>query len=235
LDQIRAQYPMVMHGVSLSIGSTDPLNFEYLASLKQLIERVQPEWISDHLCWTRVRDVNSHDLLPLPYSEEAIQHVADRVSRVQDFLGRQILMENLSSYVTYTDSVMSEWEFFSAVCERADCLMLLDINNVYVSSRNHGFAPLDYICGVPAHRVRQFHLAGHSDHGSYVVDTHDHDVVDAVWDLYAQALAHLGPVSTMIERDDHIPPLQELLQELEHARALGTQVLAQRGIDVRAA
>lgn len=226
LDQISAHYPIVMHGVSMSIGSADPLNYDYLARLKQLIDRVQPRWISDHLCWTGVLNKNSHDLLPLPYSEESIQHVADRVARVQDFLGRQMLLENLSSYVTYKASVMPEWEFLTAVCERADCLILLDINNIYVSARNHGFSAQQYLDGIPIDRVQQFHLAGHSDHGDYVVDTHDHDVVDSVWTLYAAALQRFGAVSTMIERDDAIPPLAELLQELDKARAIGDHVLA---------
>ena len=219
LDRIRAMYPMVMHGVSLSIGSSDPLSTEYLSGLKRLAERVEPEWVSDHLCWTGVDGRNLHDLLPLPYTEEAIAHVAGRVCRVQEYLGRQILLENVSSYVTYADSCVSEWEFLSAVAERADCHILLDVNNVYVSAHNHGFDARTYIEGVPPERVRQIHLAGHSHNGSLIIDTHDHPVPDPVWALYGETVAHLGPVSTMIERDDDIPPLEDLLAELSQARA----------------
>ena len=220
LDRIREHYPMVMHGVSLSIGSSDPLDFEYLAALKRLAARVEPEWISDHLCWTGTDGRNLHDLLPLPYTEEAIAHVAERVSRVQDYLGRQILLENVSSYVTYTDSGIFEWEFLTAVAERADCCILLDVNNIYVSAHNHGFDALAYLDGVPSERVRQIHLAGHSYNGSLIVDTHDHPVPDPVWELYVETIARLGPVSTMIERDDDIPPLEVLLAELAQARSL---------------
>ena len=220
LDRIREHYPMVMHGVSLSIGGCDPLDPGYLAALKRLAARVEPAWISDHLCWTGIDGRNLHDLLPLPYTEEAIAHVAGRVGQVQDCLGRQILLENVSSYVTYTDSRISEWEFLSAVAERADCHILLDVNNVCVSAHNHGFDPLAYLDGVPPGRVRQIHLAGHSHDGSLIVDTHDHPVPDPVWALYAEAIARLGPVSTMIERDDDIPPLETLLAELAQARSL---------------
>ena len=224
LDRIREHYPMVMHGVSLSIGGSDPLDAEYLAGLKRLAGRVEPAWISDHLCWTGIGGRNLHDLLPLPYTEEAVAHVAERVARVQDCLDRQILLENVSSYVTYTDSCVSEWEFLSAVAERADCWILLDVNNVYVSAHNHGFDPLAYLDGVPSERVRQIHLAGHSHNGSLIIDTHDHPVPNPVWDLYVEAIARLGPVSTMIERDDDIPPLEVLLEELAQARSLAESV-----------
>ena len=220
LDRIRAHYPMVMHGVSLSIGGCDPLDSDYLAALGRLADRVEPAWISDHLCWTGVDGRNLHELLPLPYTEEAIAHVAGRVRRVQDRLGRRILLENVSSYVTYTDSRISEWEFLSAVAEAADCYLLLDVNNVYVSAHNHGFDALAYLDGVPSERVRQIHLAGHRHNGSLIVDTHDHPVPDPVWTLYAEAIARLGPVSTMIERDDDIPPLDTLLAELAQARTV---------------
>ena len=220
LDRIREHYPMVMHGVSLSIGGSDPLDADYLAALKRLAARVEPAWISDHLCWTGIDGRNLHDLLPLPYTEEAVAHVAGRVGRVQDCLGRQILLENVSSYVTYTDSRLCEWEFLSAVAERADCHILLDVNNVFVSAHNHGFDALAYLDGVPPGRVRQIHLAGHSHNGSLIVDTHDHPVPDPVWALYAEAIARIGPVSTMIERDDDIPPLDVLLAELAQARSL---------------
>ena len=224
LDRIREHYPMVMHGVSLSIGGSDPLDTGYLAALKRLAARVEPAWISDHLCWTGIDGRNLHDLLPLPYTEEAIAHVAGRVIQAQDCLGRRILLENVSSYVTYTDSRLSEWEFLSAVAERADCHILLDVNNVYVSAHNHGFDPLAYLDGVPPGRVRQIHLAGHSHNGSLIVDTHDHPVPDPVWALYAEAVARLGPVSTMIERDDDIPPLEVLLAELAQARSLAARL-----------
>ena len=224
LHKIREHYPMVMHGVSLSIGSTDPLDYDYLTKLKILANELQPEWLSDHICWTSVGDINSHDLLPLPYSEEAISHVVERVKQVQDFLGRQILLENVSSYLTYQESVVPEWEFLSEVAQRADCLILFDVNNIYVSARNHGFDPRDYIDAMDPVRIRQFHLAGHTDYGDYVIDTHDHDVPDPVWELYRYALQRYGPVSTMIERDDNIPPLTELLAELQIARDIADQV-----------
>ncbi|MGI9330936.1 MAG: MNIO family bufferin maturase [Gammaproteobacteria bacterium] len=225
LDRIRADYPVVMHGVSLSIGSTAPLDFDYLAKLKRLAHRVEPAWVSDHLCWTGVAGQNMHDLLPVPYTQEAITHIADRVQQVQDYLGRQILLENVSSYVTWSDSQVEEWEFLSAIARQADCLLLLDVNNVYVSSQNHDFDPLDYFAGLPADRVRQFHLAGHSHNGELIIDTHDQPVPDPVWSLYAQALAIFGEVSTMIERDADIPPLPTLVAELEQARQVARRAL----------
>lgn len=225
LQAIRERYPMVMHGVSLSIGSTDPLDKDYLRQLKKLANEVQPEWISDHLCWTGLDGINSHDLLPMPYTEEAIGHIAERIMQVQDTLGRQLLLENVSSYLSYTDSVMSEWAFYNEIVERSDCLMLLDINNVYVSSRNHHFDAQAYLDSINPARVRQFHLAGHSDYGTHVIDTHDHDVCDPVWQLYRQALQRFGPISTMIERDDNIPPLNELLDELNIARQIAAETL----------
>jgi len=228
LHAIREHYPMVMHGVSLSIGSTDPLNQDYLRRLKVLSNELQPEWISDHLCWTGAQQTNSHDLLPLPYNEEAINHVVARIEQVQEFLGRQILMENVSSYVTYTDSEMTEWQFFNEVAKRSGCLMLLDINNIYVSARNHGFLAEDYLAGIAQDKVRQFHLAGHTDYGDYVIDTHDHDVADPVWALYKKALQRFGWISTMIERDDNIPPLNQLLAEIEQARTIAHDVLGKR-------
>ena len=220
LTRIREHYPMVMHGVSMSIGSTEPLNFDYLKQLKELIKRVEPEWISDHLCWTGVNGLNLHDLMPLPYTEEAVQHVADRVSQVQDYLGQQILLENVSSYVSYSDSIMSEAEFYREVTERADCLMLLDINNIYVSAYNHNFDPYTYLSAMPSERIYQFHLAGHTYENNLIIDTHDHPIADPVFDLYAAAVERFGRVSTMIERDDNIPPLSELMNELEHVKGI---------------
>jgi uncharacterized protein (UPF0276 family) len=227
LGQVRARYSVVLHGVSLSIGSSDHLNWDYLRQLKALAARIEPMWISDHLCWTGLNGRNLHDLLPLPYTEEAVIHVSDRIRAVQDFLGRRLLIENVSSYLTYTDSCMSEWEFLSAVAGRADCLILLDINNIYVSSFNHEFDPREYLRGVPVERVQQFHIAGHRNHGDYIVDTHDEPVIDPVWRLYADACRRFGPVSTMIERDGNIPPLAQLLGELDQARRIAAGITVQ--------
>jgi len=216
---------MVMHGVSMSLGSAEPLDMEYLKRLKQLHDELQPAWFSDHLCWTGLDGVNAHDLLPMPYTEEAIDHVVERIQRVQDYMGLQMLIENVSSYITYAESQISEWEFLREVTDRADCHILFDVNNIYVSARNHDFDPLDYIKGTNPERVRQFHLAGHTDYGDYVIDTHDHDIPDPVWHLYRQALLHFGPVSTMIERDDNIPSLAELMAELDIARKIAADTL----------
>jgi len=234
LDVIRADYEMVMHGVSMSIGSTDPINKNYLKALKQLIDRVQPHWISDHLCWTSVNGSNSHDLLPLPYNEETINHTVERIKQVQDFLGRQILMENLSSYVTYNESEMTEWAFFNEIAKRADCHVLLDINNIFVSAHNHHFDPIDYIKGMDSERIMQFHLAGHSYSGDMIIDTHDHDVCDPVWALYEEALKHYGAVSTMIERDDNIPEFVELRDELSIAEKIAKKTLTPEQLIIRA-
>ncbi|HYL18832.1 MAG TPA: DUF692 domain-containing protein [Burkholderiales bacterium] len=225
LDRIRADYPVVMHGVSLSIGSSDPLDMHYLRALKVLAERVSPHWISDHLCWTGVSGRNTHDLLPLPYTEEALAQVVAKVEAVQDYLGRRILLENVSSYVSYKDSELTEWEFLAEIARRADCLILLDVNNIYVSAYNHGFDAEAYLDAIPAERVQQIHLAGHSNCGDHIIDTHDADVIDPVWDLYAKAIARLGPVSTMIERDDHIPLLADLVSELDRARRVAEVAL----------
>ncbi|HKK15295.1 MAG TPA: DUF692 domain-containing protein [Gammaproteobacteria bacterium] len=225
LHEIRTHYPMVMHGVSLSIGSTDPLNKNYLKTLKQLADEVDPEWMSDHLCWTSVNQTNSHDLLPLPYNRESLDHVVERIRIVQDYLERPFLLENVSTYLTYRNSDVQEWDFLSEVVDRADCGILLDINNIYVSARNHGFRAKDYIDAIDPSRVWQFHLAGHSDYGDYVIDTHDHDVPDPVWELYRYALRRFGPVSTMIERDDNIPPFPELHAEMNMARNIATETL----------
>lgn len=231
LDRIRADYPMVMHGVSLSIGSSTEIDKDYLRDLRILADRIQPAWISDHLCWTGVHGQNIHDLLPLPYTEETASHVAERVNQVQDYLGRRILLENVSSYASYVDSTMSEWEFISLLCEKTDCLLLLDINNIYVSSYNHDFDPKVFIDGIPADCVQQMHLAGHHNHGDYIIDTHDAPVIDPVWDLYRYALERLGPISTMIERDDNIPELAELVQELNTARNIAAQVFQSNPVE----
>lgn len=228
LEQLRRDYPVVMHGVSLSIGSADPLNLDYLAQLKDLAARVEPLWISDHLCWTGVAGRNLHDLMPLPYTEEAVAHVAARVARVQEYLGRRILLENVSSYVAYRASEITEWEFLAEIARRADCLILLDVNNLYVSSRNHDFDPAAYLEGVPAERVQQIHLAGHENCGDCIIDTHDAPIADPVWDLYGEAVRRFGPVPTMIERDDNFPPLAELVAELDHARRVARAAITER-------
>lgn len=227
LDRICERYPVVLHGVSLSIGSVDPLNKQYLVDLKKLADRTHPKWISDHLCWTGTQGLNLHDLLPLPYTDEALKHLVNRIHQVQEFLGRRILLENVSSYLTYQHSTISEWEFLREVAQQADCLILLDINNIHVSAHNHGFDPLDYLNGMPAERIQQIHLAGHLNKGDYSIDTHDHEIIDSVWELYAESVRRFGHVSTMIERDDDIPPLDTLLIELQKARDISSSVLAE--------
>lgn len=225
LDKIRTNYPIVMHGVSLSLGSSDPLDIDYLRQLKALVARVEPAWISDHLCWTGVNGINAHDLLPIPYTWQAVEHLVARIQQIQDFLGRPILIENVSSYLTYKQSEMTEWEFIRELVKRAGCYILLDVNNVYVSAINHQFEPLDYIQAMPAERVVQIHLAGHANHGDYIIDTHDAPVIQPVWALYAATIQHVGQVSTMIERDDNMPPLAELLAEVNEARRISAEVL----------
>lgn len=231
LDKIRAIYPMVMHGVSLSLGSTDPLDMDYLKQLKELAHRVEPAWISDHLCWTGVQGLNAHDLLPIPYTHEAVRHIVSRVQQIQEYLKRPILIENVSSYLTYKESELTEWDFILDIVQQSGCFILLDVNNVYVSSVNHQFNPLDFIHSMPANRVAQIHLAGHSDHGDYIIDTHDEPVVQAVWSLYEASIAHLGPVSTMIERDDNMPPFSELLNEINHAKNIAQKVLSEELVE----
>ena len=220
LRAMRERAPVVLHGVSLSIGSVDSLDEGYLARLATLVAEVEPAIVSDHLCWSGVGGHTAHDLWPLPYTTEALDHIVERVARVQDRLGRRILLENPSSYVTFAASEIGEAEFLAEVARRADCGILLDINNVYVSAQNHGWDAAGYLAAIPVERVGQIHLAGHTDHGSHLLDTHDMPVCAAVWDLYAAAVARFGPVSTMIERDDHIPPLAELIAELDHARRI---------------
>ncbi|MCX7344254.1 MAG: DUF692 domain-containing protein [Alphaproteobacteria bacterium] len=225
LDRIAESYPLVMHGVSLSIASTADLDMDYLAQLKELARRIEPRWISDHLCWTGVHGVNLHDLLPVPYTEEALAHVSDRIARVQDYLGRRLVIENVSSYITYECSEISEWDFVAELARRADCLLLLDVNNVFVSGMNHDFDQRAFIESIPVDRVVQFHLAGHSEGETCLIDTHDQPVCEEVWTLYGKALERFGTVSTMIERDDNIPPLAELVAELDTARAIAALAL----------
>ncbi|MBB2483912.1 DUF692 domain-containing protein [Mitsuaria sp. WAJ17] len=226
LERLRRDYPVVMHGVSLSIGSSDPLDRAYLRELRALADRIEPGWVSDHLCWGGVDHRRLHDLLPLPYTEATLDHLLPRIDEVQELLGRPLVLENVSSYVRYAQDEMGEADFIAALLKRSGAMLLLDVNNVYVSSRNHGFDARAFIDAMPAERVRQIHLAGHEDQGELLIDTHDHPVCDAVWQLYAYTLHRMGPVPTMIERDDHIPPLPELLQELDLARQLSRRVLA---------
>ncbi len=225
LDRIRADYPLVMHGVSMSIGSTAPLDRDYLRDLKALADRLQPGWVSDHLCWTGVDHRNLHDLLPMPYTAAALDHLTMRVHEAQELLQRPLVLENVSSYIRFAADEMSEAEFVAELLRRTGAGLLLDVNNIYVSSRNHGFDPLDYLDRMPAGQIRQIHLAGHEDRGDIVIDTHDHPVRDEVWALYAEAVRRFGLVPTMIERDDHIPPLPELLAELGRARDVATAAL----------
>ena len=230
LDAIAERYPLVMHGVSLSIGGPHELDMQYLEQLKQLAGRVKPAWISDHLCWSRGNAHQLHDLLPLPYTEESLYYVAGRVRQVQDVLQQPLVLENVSSYVRAADDDFTEWAFLEALSRLSDCELLLDVNNVYVSGRNHGFDPWTFIRSLPAQKIRQLHLAGHADYGDYVIDTHDHSICDPVWELYQRTLEHLGPVATLLERDDHFPPLVELVDELDKARELGGLALARRAL-----
>jgi uncharacterized protein (UPF0276 family) len=227
LDEVRARYPVILHGVSMSIGSAGGLASNYLARLKTLAERIDPLWVSDHLCWTRTSAHNSHDLLPLPLTDEALQAVCDNIDHAQKVLGRAMLFENPSSYLTFPEDEMAEWDFLAEMTRRTGCYLLLDINNIYVSSRNHGFSAQHYLAGLPLDRVRQIHLAGHdpaTPERDIIIDTHDRAVADGVWDLYAKAMAMIDqPVATMIERDERIPPLPELLSELDRARGLALE------------
>ena len=223
LDKIRRDYPMAMHGVAMSIGSSSGVNLIYLKKIKALSDRIEPLWISDHLCWTGNDPHFLHDLYPLPYTDEAAKHVVAQIRQAQNVLQRRLVLENVSSYIHYRQSCASEWQFLSYIAEEADCLLLVDVNNIYVSSINHGFDACHYLRGLPAQRVKQIHLAGHSHQGGHIIDTHDQPVAEAVWALYAHACQLLGPVATMIERDDHIPDLATLLAELSHARQIAQQ------------
>ena len=220
LELVRRDYPITFHGVGMSLGSTDPLNRDYLERLKDLVERFQPAYVSDHLCWVSAEGRYGHELFPLPYVETVVNHIVERVQCVQEFLGRSILIENVSSYLTYKISDMEEWDFLSLIAERAGCEILLDINNVYVSARNHGFDPEDYILKVPVDRVRQFHLAGHEDQGTHLLDSHSNSVHDSVWELYKKTLLHLGPLPTLIEWDNNIPEFPVLYAEAAKAQGL---------------
>ena len=223
LDRIRAKYPIVLHGVSLSIASTAPFDTDYLRDLKALADRTEPAFVSDHLCWTGVHGINLHDLLPFPYTREALAHVVARVQHVQETLKRPIALENVSTYVQFGHSEMTEWEFIAEMTRKTGCWLVFDVNNVFVSAFNHDYDPLTFIDGIPADRVVQFHLAGHEHNMTHIIDTHDALVCDAVWDLYRAALRRFGPVSTIIERDDNIPPLADMIAELQTAREIAAE------------
>jgi uncharacterized protein (UPF0276 family) len=225
LRAVRERWPVVLHGVSLSLGSTDPLDARTLDGLAALADEIEPAMVSDHLCWGSHGGAYAHDLLPLPFTEEALAHVAERVLRVQDRLKRRILVENVSSYVAFTQSTMTEHEFLSALAERADCGLLLDVNNVFVSAHNHGFDAGAFIDAIPVDRVGQFHLAGHSRLGELLLDTHDHPVRDEVWELYGRAVARFGAVPTLVEWDDKVPPLARVVDESRRAKAVAEQAL----------
>ena len=219
LEQVRSHYPVTLHGVGMSLGSTDPLDHTYLGKLKTLAERIEPAWISDHLAWIAADGRYVHDLLPLPYTSAALDHVSERLLQVQDFLGRPLLVENPSSYMTFVESDISEWEFLSSLTARTDCLLLLDVNNVYVSAKNHGFEPTDYIESLPVGAVREIHLAGYEEQQGYLFDTHGQQVHPPVWDLYRHALKRLGPVPTLIEWDTDVPEFEVLAGEARLAQA----------------
>jgi uncharacterized protein (UPF0276 family) len=231
LQQIAERYPVVMHGVSLSIGSTDPVDFEYLGKLKRLAKEIDAKWISDHICWTGVLGRNSHDLLPVPFTEQTLRHLVERVRTVQDFLERPFVLENPSSYVTFQDSTMDEWEFVTRMAEEADCGLLLDVNNVYVSSFNHDLDPDEFIRSLPHERIVQFHLAGHSNFTTHIIDTHDNHVTDPVWELYRTAHQLTGGVSTLLEWDANIPPFPVVHEEVLKAKQfMGEHLAAARGV-----
>ncbi len=220
INQIAEQYPVVMHGVSMSIGSTDPINIEYLKKLKILAKEIDAKWISDHLCWTGVLGKNTHDLLPLPLTEESLKHVVERIKMVQDILERPLTLENPSSYVQFQEDTFTECDFIREMANESDCRLLLDLNNVYVSSFNHNFDPLEYVKALPLERVVQFHLAGHTNKGTHIIDTHDDHVVKPVWELYAETIKLTGQVSTLLEWDANIPEFPELRKEVLKAKEI---------------
>ena len=229
LDEVVARYPVVAHGVSMSIGSADPLDRDYLDKLKRFVDEIEPAWVSDHVCWTGIGGVNTHDLVPIPFTEESLKHVVERVRIVQEILERPLVLENPSSYVTYVASTMTEWEFLARMAEEADCGLLLDVANVRVSSVNHDFDPVEYLRALPHERIVQMHLAGHEEMGTHIVDTHDRPVCDATWELYRIAYELTGGVSTLIEWDDKLPPFPEVHAEVLKARELVTVGAASRG------
>jgi uncharacterized protein (UPF0276 family) len=230
LDQVAERYPVVLHGVSMNIGSTDPLDLEHLSKLKALAARTRAAWVSDHLCWTGVAGRNTHDLLPMPLTEEALRHVVERVKTVSGILERPLMLENASTYAEFASSSMPEWEFLARLMEDADCGMLLDVNNVYVSSFNHGFDPLQYLDAIDPSRVTQYHLAGHTNKGTHIIDTHNDHVIEAVWDLYRHSVARTGNVATLLEWDADIPGF-----DVVHAEALKARAYRREGKAVAAA
>lgn len=218
LLQIRQHYPIVMHGVSMSIGSSDPLNWQYLKDLKVLANEVEPEWVSDHLCWTGVHNLNTHDLLPVPLTEQSLQHICERINQVQDFLERPLMFENPSTYLSFQTSTMNEWTFLNEMSKRTDCGLLIDVNNIYVSARNHGFDPIEYVDSLHHNAITQVHISGHTDLGDHCIDTHDQPVCDAVWSLYARLMSLTNGVSTLLEWDANIPDFPTLHAELLKAK-----------------
>ncbi len=234
LERLLEHYRLVPHGVSLSIGSTDPIDEDHLAKLKALVDRVKPPWCSDHLCWTGAAGRDVHDLLPLPLTRESLDHVVERVRRVQGTLEVPFALENVSSYMTYRQSSLAEWDFLAEAAERADCGILLDVNNIYVSAKNHGFDPDAYVDAIPKDRVVQIHLAGHTDKGSYLLDTHSDHVAPPVWDLYRRALRRLGAVSTLVEWDEDIPAFEVVAEEAARARVVRAEVLGEAKREVAA-
>ena len=226
LDKISELYPIVMHGVSMSIGSTDPIDFDYLAKVKALAARTGALWISDHVCWTGVLGRNTHDLLPLPYTEESLKHSVERIKVVQDYLDRPLVMENPSTYLEFAKSDMPEWEWVARMAEEADCGLLFDVNNVYVSAYNHGYDPVEYIDAIPGDRVCQYHLAGHTNKGTHIIDTHNDHVLDPVWELYGHTIRHVGLRATLLEWDADIPPFEIVHQEVLKAEDWRRQEVA---------
>lgn len=226
LSQVAERYPLSFHGVGLSLGSTDPLNDDYLTKLSTLVKRFGPRHVSDHVCWSSAAGVHGHDLFPMPYTEHAAKHIAERITQVQERLGQQILIENVSSYLQFNESYLSEVEFLCEVLERADCLLLCDINNIYVSAVNHGFSAQDYLSRLPGKRIKEFHLAGFEDQGTHLLDTHGARVHEEVWTLYRTALELFGQVPTLIEWDTNIPEYSVLLEELEKAQVLSKETLS---------
>ncbi|HIP93821.1 MAG TPA: DUF692 domain-containing protein [Leucothrix sp.] len=225
LYQFRNNYPVTFHGVGLSIGSTEPLNTVYLQRLKKLRDEVQPAWISDHLCWTSAHGVVTHDLIPLPYTETVVKHIVDRIKQVQDFLGEQLVIENVSSYLQFKSTDMSEWDFINEVIRQSDCRLLLDVNNIYVSAQNHKFDAEEYLFAMPAERVAEIHLAGYEDRGTHLLDTHSRPVTPPVWDLFKKAIQHVGNVPVLIEWDNDIPTLERVIEEADKANIIQQEVL----------
>ena len=226
LYKIREDYPLTFHGVGMSIGSTEPLNVDFMKSLKKLKDEIQPKWISDHLCWTSAHGKVTHDLIPLPYTSAVVDHLVDRINQVQDYMGQQIVIENVSSYLQFKDSEMSEWDFINEIAKRSDCKLLLDVNNIYVSSQNHLFNADDYLYAMPKDRIAEIHLAGYEDKGTHILDTHSRPVSDPVWELFKKAVNHVGDIPVLIEWDNDIPPLARVMQEAAKAQKIRSESLS---------